>query len=196
MPADVEPLRRRLAMLRERMVELGFRKAQLAVVARHDGTFVAPKASERLGSWVQRGESIGDVVDLDNLRFVGVVTQQQADQLFSSTIESVAVRLNGQVDREVQSAEFNVLPYQRQRLASVALGWTGGGSIPVRPDDQKGEIAADPFFEVRVRLDPTTPDLLTLNGLTGQMRVSLTPTPLLTQWRKWVMQQLQKRYHI
>lgn len=195
-PADVEPLRRRLAMLRERMVELEFRKAQLAVVARHDGTFVAPKASERLGSWVQRGESIGDVVDLDNLRFVGVVTQQQADQLFSSTIESVAVRLNGQVDREVQSAEFNVLPYQRQRLASVALGWTGGGSIPVRPDDQKGEIAADPFFEVRVRLDPTTPDLLTLNGLTGQMRVSLTPTPLLTQWRKWVMQQLQKRYHI
>jgi putative peptide zinc metalloprotease protein len=183
-------------MLKERLGELEYRHAQLSVTARHDGTFVAPKARERLGSWVQRGEPLGDVVDLENLRFVAVVTQQQADQLFASKIMSVAVRLNGQVDREVESTEFNVLPYQRQRLASVALGWSGGGSIPVKQDDQRGEIAADPFFELRVRLDPKTPELLTLNGLTGQMRVALEPTPLLSQWRKWTMQQLQKRYQI
>ena len=195
-PADVQPLQRRLIMLRERLTELEFRQSQLTVVARHDGTFVAPRARERLGSWVPRGESLGEVVDLDNLRFVAVVTQQQADELFASTIVSVAVRLHGQVDREVQSTDFNILPYQRQRLASVALGWTGGGSIPVRQDDQRGEMAAEPFFELRVRLDPSTPDLLTLNGLTGQMRIALTPTPLLTQWRKWALQQLQKRYRI
>lgn len=195
-PADVQPLQRRLAMLRERLTELEYRFEQLKVLARHDGTFVAPRVSEKLGSWVQRGEPLGDVVDLENLRFVAVVTQQQADELFTSTIENVAIRLSGQVDREVQSTDFNVLPYQRQRLASAALGWNAGGSIPVRQDDQKGETAAEPFFEVRVRLDHAIPDLLTLNGLTGHLRVALAPVPLLIQWRKWAMQQLQKRYQI
>ena len=195
-PADVQPLQRRISMLSERLVELEFRRAQLTVTARHDGTFVAPKARERLGSWVSRGEPLGEVVDLDSLRFVAVVTQQQADELFASKIVSVAVRLNGQVDREVQSTEFNVLPYQRQRLASAALGWTAGGSIPVKQDDQRGDLAADPFFELRVRLDPNTPELLTLNGLTGHMRVALEPSPLLSQWRKWAQQQLQKRYQL
>lgn len=194
--ADVEPLRRRIVMLKNRLSELEYRYSQLAITARHDGTFVAPKVSERVGSWVQRGEPIGDVVDLDHLRFVAVVTQQQADELFASKITSVALRLHGQVDREITSSEFNVLPYQRQRLASAALGWTGGGSIPVRQDDQRGEVAADPFFELRVKLDPTTPDLLMLNGLAGQMRVALEPMPLLVQWRKWLLQQMQKRYQI
>ncbi|MBU6190601.1 MAG: hypothetical protein KGR68_14900, partial [Betaproteobacteria bacterium] len=78
----------------------------------------------------------------------------------------------------------------------AALGWNAGGSIPVRQDDQKGETAAEPFFEVRVRLDHAIPDLLTLNGLTGHLRVALAPVPLLIQWRKWAMQQLQKRYQI
>jgi putative peptide zinc metalloprotease protein len=195
-PADVQPLQRRLAMLRDRLTELEYRFDQLKVVARHDGTFVAPKVREKLGSWVQRGEPLGDVVDLENLRFVAVVTQQQADELFTSTIENVAIRLSGQIDREVQSTDFNVLPYQRQRLASAALGWNAGGTIPVRQDDQKGETATDPFFEVRVRLDHTTPDLLTMHGLTGHLRVALAPVPLLIQWRKWAMQQLQKRYQI
>jgi putative peptide zinc metalloprotease protein len=195
-PADVQPLERRLAMLRDRLLELEYRFAQLSVVARHSGTFVAPKVNERLGSWMQRGEPLGDVVDLDNLRFVAVVTQQQADELFAASISGVAIRLRGQIDREIQSDQFNVLPYQRQRLASAALGWMGGGSIPVRQDDQRGEMAAEPFFEVRVQLNDLKAELLTLNGLSGQMRIVLAPSPLLSQWKKWTMQQLQKRYQI
>lgn len=193
-PADVQALERRIVMLKERQVELEFRSAQLRVFARHAGTFVAPKATERLGSWMQRGEPLGEVVDLENLRFVAVVTQHQANELFASPFAQVAIRLHGQVDREQQSGEFNVLPYQRQRLASAALGWSGGGSIPVKQDDQRGEIAAEPFFEIRVKLDPDAIDLLALSGTSGQMRIALAPTPLLIQAKKWLMQQLQKRY--
>ena len=195
-PADVQPLERRITMLRERLAELEYRLSQLAVTARHAGTFVAPKINERLGSWLQRGEPLGEVVDLENLRFVAVVTQQQADELFAAKISGVAIRLRGQVDREIESEQFNVLPYQRQRLASAALGWMGGGSIPVRQDDQKGEMATEPFFEVRVGLDALGVDVLTLNGLSGQMRIVLSPSPLFVQWKKWTMQQLQKRYQI
>jgi hypothetical protein len=35
-----------------------------------------------------------------------------------------------------------------------------------------------------------------MHGLTGHLRVALAPVPLLIQWRKWAMQQLQKRYQI
>jgi putative peptide zinc metalloprotease protein len=195
-PADIAPLERRLAVLRERSAELALRLSQLVVTARHDGTFVAPKLADRLGSWMQRGETLGELIDLDRLRFVAVVTQQQADELFAARINSVAIRLSGQVDREMVSQQFNVLPHQKQRLASAALGWLGGGAIPVRQDDQKGETATEPFFEIRVRLEPDPNRTVLLHGLSGQMRIVLPPSPLLTQWRKWLMQQLQKRYQL
>jgi len=195
-PADVIPLERRLAVLREREAELERRVVMLTVRARHAGTWVSPNQSERLGSWVQRGEGLGQLVDLDRLRFVAVVTQQQADRLFNTEIDRVAIRLAGQVDREIAAEAVNILPYQRQRLASAALGWMGGGKIPVRQDDERGEIASEPFFELRVGLDRLPEQLVGLHGLSGQLRVSLEPMPLMAQWRRAVMQQLQKRYQI
>jgi putative peptide zinc metalloprotease protein len=149
-----------------------------------------------MGSWVQRGESLGQLVDLDRLRFVAVVTQQQADRLFGTEIDRVAIRLAGQVDREIVAEAVNILPYQRQRLASAALGWMGGGKIPVRQDDERGEIASEPFFELRVGLDRLPEQLVGLHGFSGQLRVTLEPMPLMAQWRRALMQQLQKRYQI
>jgi putative peptide zinc metalloprotease protein len=195
-PADVIPLERRLGMLREREAELDSRAAQLTVRARHAGTWVSPQQTERIGSWVPRGEMLGQLVDLERLRFVAVVTQQEADRLFSTEIERVAIRLAGQVDREIAAESVNILPYQRQRLASAALGWMGGGKIPVRADDQRGEMASEPFFELRVALQDLPADLVTLHGQSGQLRVSLEPSPLIAQWRRTLMQQLQKRYQV
>lgn len=100
------------------------------------------------------------------------------------------------MDREIVSSEFTILPYQRQKLISAALGWMGGGNIPVRQEDQKGETAAEPFFEVRVKIDGALGPALVLHGLSGDLRAKLTPVPLLTQWKKFVQQQLQKRYQL
>jgi putative peptide zinc metalloprotease protein len=195
-PADVIPLERRLSVLRERETELESRAAQLVVRARHLGNWVAPQQAERVGTWISRGESLGQLVDLDRLRFVAVVTQQQADRLFATEVDRVAIRLAGQVDREVVAESVNILPYQRQRLASPVLGWMGGGKIPVRQDDQRGETAAESFYEIRVGLDSLPTGLVTLHGQSGLLRLSLEASPLLTQWRKALMQQLQKRYQI
>jgi putative peptide zinc metalloprotease protein len=195
-PADVIPLARRLSVLREREAELESRAAQLIVRARHDGNWVAPQQAERIGTWIGRGETLGQLVDLERLRFVAVVTQQQADRLFATEVDRVAIRLAGQVDREVLADDVNILPYQRQRLASPVLGWMGGGKIPVRQDDQRGEIAAESFYEIRVVLDRLPPGLVTLHGQSGLLRLSLEASPLLSQWRKTLRQQLQKRYQI
>ena len=143
-----------------------------------------------------RGEVMGQLVDLERIRFVAVVTQQQADRLFGTEIDQVAIRLAGQVDREISADGINILPYQRQRLASAALGWMGGGKIPVRQDDERGEMASEPFFEIRVALDQLPAQTVALHGLSGQLRVSLEPVPLFSQWRRVLMQQLQKRYQI
>lgn len=195
-PADVAPLERRLRVLRERAAELDSRAAQLTVRARHAGTWVSPQQAERMGSWMPRGEVMGQLVDLERIRFVAVVTQQQADRLFGTEIDQVAIRLAGQVDREISADGINILPYQRQRLASAALGWMGGGKIPVRQDDERGEMASEPFFEIRVALDQLPAQTVALHGLSGQLRVSLEPVPLFSQWRRALMQQLQKRYQI
>jgi putative peptide zinc metalloprotease protein len=195
-PADVVPLDRRVSVLRERLSELRYRHDQLVIRAPHEGTWVSPRQAERLGSWMQRGEQLGELVDLKRLRFVAVVTQQQANELFSTPVERVSIRLAGQVDRQIDTEAVSIVPYRRQRLASAALGWMAGGSIPVRQDDSRGETASDPFFEVRVNIDSLPAGIDALHGISGQMRVALQARPLLEQWRRTLMQQLQKRYQI
>jgi multidrug resistance efflux pump len=119
-PADVVPLDRRVSVLRERLSELRYRHDQLVIRAPHEGTWVSPRQAERLGSWMQRGEQLGELVDLKRLRFVAVVTQQQANELFSTPVERVSIRLAGQVDRQIDTEAVSIVPYRRQRLASAA----------------------------------------------------------------------------
>lgn len=195
-PADVGSLSRRVEVLKERQHELRYRFDQLVIRAPHDGTWVSPRQAERLGSWMQRGEQLGELVDLKRLRFVAVVTQQQANELFATSVERVSIRLAGQVDRPIDTGAVSIVPYRRQRLASAALGWMAGGTIPVKQDDSRGETAADPFFEVRVNLSELPTGIDALHGISGYMRVSLRARPLFEQWRRVLMQQLQKRYQI
>jgi putative peptide zinc metalloprotease protein len=198
--ADTAPLAQRLAALGAQMADLERQRGLLMVRAAHAGKWVAAGAlHERTGGWIPRGQVIGELVADQRFRFVAVVPQEQADELFHHAAARAQLRLTGQSDVTVPIASYALIPYQREKLVSSALGFAGGGEIAVKPGDQSGEAAAETFFELRAPLPPDLKQaqadgLDPLPGLSGTLRLDLPGTPLFGQARKALQQLFQKRY--
>lgn len=193
--AEVAPLEQRILALQEREAETRRKIEQLVVRARHAGVWVAPQLHERLGNWVARGQTLGELADNARLRFLAVVSQEQASKLFAGLPKSAELRLNGQAGAVFEPISLNLLPFQRQSLASAALGWAADGPIPVASDDADGLRALETFYEVEAVLDGVPP-ATAYHGMTGWMRIPLPSEPLFAQLRTFLMQLLQKRYQL
>lgn len=198
--ADSAPLAQRMDALNAQLADIDRLRALLTVRAPHAGKWVATGSlHERSGNWLPRGQALGEVVADQRFRFVAVVPQEQADELFRHQHARARLRLAGQSDITVPIASYALIPYQRDKLVSSALGFAGGGEVAVKPGDQSGEASAEPFFELRA---PLPADLAAaeaagldpLPGLSGTLRLELPGVPLFGQARKALMQLFQKRY--
>ena len=186
----------RVAALR-RLAELESRREQLAVRSPRAGEWVAPQLHESEGGWVQRGRPLGETVQRSRFRFVAVVPQEDANELFARPPQAATVRMHGQADVTLTAGAMQLIPYQQHKLLSPALGWLGGGEIAVRTDDRSGATAAESFFALHVALPPRLPPELTaLHGLSGQVRLELPGRSLFWQARRSLHQLLQKRYSL
>jgi putative peptide zinc metalloprotease protein len=195
-PSDLQPLARREQALRERLLELTSLDRHREIRASQDGRWVAPDLHEREGGWISRGETLGEIASTGGWRFTAIVTQEDAEQLFRRRLEGVEIRLTGQAESLIQVQAVTLIPYQRQKLASSALGWMGGGDMAVRTNDESGKAAAEAFFEPRARLSDLPPGLVTLHGLTGRLRIPLPEQTLATRLREALRQLAQKRYQL
>jgi putative peptide zinc metalloprotease protein len=194
-PASVRPLTAKLDAVRKRLARLEADQAALTVRSRQDGVWIAPLIDDAVGRWSQRGNALGLVVDPSGFEFTSTVLQEDADQLFGLKNLTAEVRLYGEVGRVLTLRNLKLIPAEQRHLPSAALGWLGGGEIPVATDDNEGRKAAEPFFEVRAELD-SPKDMVLLHGRTGKIRFDLPPEPLLPRWIRSLRQLLQKRYHL
>lgn len=193
--SDIVPLQKRLESLAVRTAELGARREALEVRARHAGVWFSPRLNEKVGNWLPRGELLGEVVDNSRLRFTAVVSQEEVNRLFRDKPQTGELRLMGQADHPVEARQLAVLPYQKQQLASSALGWGGGGSIAVKPDDPQGLSTVDTFYEVQAPIPADQPGVA-WHGMTGWLRIPMQYQSLYEQLATAFMQLLQKRYQL
>ncbi|HEY0552136.1 MAG TPA: peptidase M50 [Verrucomicrobiae bacterium] len=191
--ADLKPLAMRLQSLNSRVQKLEADKSNLVIKARHDGIWVAPGLTDQVGRWTARGTRIGLLVNPTAFEFTAIVQQEDGDALFGRNISGAEVRLYGQVGRRVAIDRWRVIPAEQQKLPSPALGWMGGGEVPVSPDDPAK--AAEPFFELHADVR-SSPDAAILHGRSGKIRFDLEPEPLLPRWIRQLRQLLQKRYQL
>jgi putative peptide zinc metalloprotease protein len=190
--ADVAPLASRRQALEQRLQDLVSRQDALVVRAPHAGVWVAPRIADAPGAWLQRGQGVGQVVDETKVRFVAVVSQEEASRLFEGNLRAGEVRLPGDAGVAIRVVDQTVIPADRQNLPAPALGWRAGGTVQVNPDDSAGTQAAEPFFEVRANLAEA--NVAQWQGRSGWLRYALPPEPLLTQGYRAFRQLLQKRY--
>lgn len=193
--ADLRPIRKRLETIEARLKELNLQRNSLVVKARKSGIWVSPQAKEMIGSWLARGTVVGEIVDHSAFRFSAVVSQEEAANLFAGRIKKAEVRLYGQGGKNIDVIDYRIIPFQHEKLPSAALGWAGGGEVPVAVTDEMGLQAAEPFFQIYASVQSSDRVLL-LHGRSGKLRFTLNPKPLLFQWEQKLRQLLQKRYQI
>jgi putative peptide zinc metalloprotease protein len=193
--ADLKPIATRVKAVKDLLASLHERREALVVRAPHAGRWIAPDIANLTGSWLVRGAPVGEVINESGTFFTAIVSQEEASRLFTNEIGGSAVRMKGQAGEEVPVTSRLIVPAERQSLPSAALGWRGGGEVPVELQDDSGVKASEPFFEVRASLD-MVPGVSLLQGRSGYIRFELPPEPLLPRWIRKLRQILQNRYGI
>lgn len=194
---DLASVRLHVQALDNEFKDLSRKQTLLTLRAGFDGWWVAPALSQNLKRWIYRGETLGQVVDNRSFRFLGVISQEQAEEIFASKIEHGDVAIYGQAEHRMSLRDIAVVPYDSMRLASAALGWMGGGDVPVRTDESTGTQTREPFYVLRGDLPAALPaTLVAMHGLSGKMKISLHPQTAWWQLNLFCRQLVQKRYSV
>lgn len=191
----LKPLRGQLESADRRIAQIHHDLESLTVRSRIDGIWVAPQVEDSIGRHLRRGTPLGLVIDPSSHEFVSAVYQEDVDNLFRQGLKGGEVRLAGQADTVVPASNFRKFPSEKRVLPSPALGWAGGGEVPVARRDQQGQQAAEPFFEVVCDLQEVEGAGL-LHGRAGKIRFDLPPEPLMRRWARRFWQMVQTRYQI
>lgn len=192
---DRTPVEKRRQTLVELIRQLESRKQELVVKAGRSGIWVFPEAKSIEGQWVAKGHELGRIVSEDNFRFMAVISQEDASSLFNSEIRTVTMRIKGAGAMELASTQWKLLPHYHEELPSVALGWMGGGDVPVSSQDSNGLMAAEPFYLLEV--DTSIPEnFIAPEGRTGTVNIEMAPRSLAVRLSLYVKQFLQKRYQL
>ncbi len=125
---------------------------RLTVKAKTTGLFVLPSASAITGRFVQRGQTLAHVVDVDTITVRALVTQQEIDLVRQST-QSVHVRLSERLGAVYHATLQRIVPAASDELPSPALGTQGGGQVAVDPSDREGRKSVQKYFQVDIDLD-------------------------------------------
>jgi putative peptide zinc metalloprotease protein len=193
--ANLKPLRSLLESVEKRIARLESDRAELTVRSRIGGVWVAPAIEEGVGRWLAKGTPLGLVVDPASFEFVATVLQEDVDRLFTQGIRGAEIRLHGQADAVVAASNLRKIPAEKRNLPSPALGWAGGGEVPVSSQDPDGQRAAEPFFEVHADM-LAHPAVALVHGRAGKIRFDLPAEPLMPRIVRRFQQLLQKRYQI
>ena len=144
----------RIASVRSQLARADERIAALQVHAEVSGTLVMPRQADLLGTFAQRGATLGHVLAPDQLRVRAAVAQDDADLVRQRTMHA-DVRLADSPQRLARAALSQDTPAASRALPSAALGERAGGPYATDPSDTKGLRSLDPVFLVDVSLTDT-----------------------------------------
>ncbi len=193
-PAKAQAIESRIVAKQVEIARLEADIAELTICSPLSGIWLAPKLDQRVGSFVNLGQDIGAVVNMDDLVFRADVTQDDA-RLLDEVLNiggAVTIRPWGRPDQEMSGTAIVIMPAGQKRLLSPALGFAGGGSIRTAGDDPSGTKTIEGLFEVIVRPDDIA-DVPLLLKQRVMLRFEMAPKPLAVQWWRKILQLVQRR---
>jgi len=199
-PALAQSLAEQIDALQQQLDRVNAQIERLTIDAPFPGAWIVTDPSRFQGAFLSRGQRIGVVATLDQ-PVIRVAADQQLGPRIRPEIgvgASVEVRLKGRPGVAFPGEITRVLPAGRRRLPSPALGYLAGGGIRVEPKDERGTLAAEPFFEVHVKPDATLSSD-TMRLFAGQrvvVRFDLPRRSLISQSWIALRQMFQRRFEI
>jgi len=159
------------------------------------GTWIPLEAERLQGAYLRRGQRLGVVASLDEVVIRATAGQQVAAMIVEEAYGHVEIRVKGRPESTLTGRIERISPAGREVLPSRALGYAVGGSMPTLAQDSRGIMAAERFFEIRIRLVSSDSARL----LTGQrlvVRIQMPAKPLGAQWWRAARQLFQRRFHV
>ena len=190
--ALVQTLDEQILAVDDKIRDVQRRLGELAVHAPFAGQWLWPQLDLQQGAFLRRGDPIGVAVTPDNMIIRAVAGQEVAGVLSIEADRQVEMRVNGRPDALVVGTITQFLPAGQERVPSPALTYAGGGSVAVSADDQKGTKTAERVFEIRIAPDPESCVRL-LAGQRVIIRFENRSKPLLEQWKRSLLQLIQRR---
>jgi len=194
-PAAAQIFTEQLGALDEKIQRIDFEVRSLNFISPLSGTWVSSDVEKSKGIYVRRGQEIGIVGSLDDVRIRATAGQSVAALLFEKPCQDLEIRIRNRPHNTINGKIEKILPAGLDILPSQALGYAIGGSTPTQTGDPNGIKAAENFFEIRIRPDSDNSTQL----LTGQRviaRIKLPSTPLAVQWWNSLRQLFQRRFRI
>jgi putative peptide zinc metalloprotease protein len=191
--------------LGEQITYLRGKHDRLVVRAPQEGILVGRDLDSFIGKYVKEGQPLCEIVELDQLRAVATLTQQEAwiyelnPSEFSVEVRrasDLATVIPAKFERSSQSGD--------RELPHPALGFAGGGSFETESRDQTGMVAKSPLLKAYFKssLDGDAGQMsrfATAGGVPGQpgervyLRFTLPRKPLMAQWIDEFQKKLQGR---
>jgi putative peptide zinc metalloprotease protein len=193
--AEIDSTRRLIELIDQRLSDLKIR-APLA------GTWVSPECDQLKGSYIKRGDAIGQVADLShmvllayapqNVPMTGINIGDRVEiRVKNRPPEFVPASLVGLAgDKEMRGRIYQIAPSTSRQLPTPSLGFAAGGGIETDPTDREGTKAVESLTEIRVAPDDSSRFLI---GQRVEIRVSRPDRPLAEQWYLWLRQLIQRR---
>ena len=194
-PAGVAAIDRQIAAVDEKIRRVESQLADLVVRAPIAGTWFSPDIDRLHGAYVRRGQPLGTVATIDDLRIRAVAGQGDAGPLMDAANTRIDIRVADRPDLEVGGTLVRFLPSGQARLPAPSLGADLGGPVPVTREPQGGVRPAERLFEIHVAPDRSS-DVRLLAGQRVVLRLQTAPKPYLVQAWRSVLQLLQRRFHV
>lgn len=197
---DLKKVDAQLLASQDELADIRERLTALTLTSPITGTLIAGIMDQLVGRYVQRGQVIAQVVDMDSLRVTALVDQAENVALFDpvNPIDRVEVRVAGRLS-EIQESSLIATPFPsgRSSLPHRSLGYAGGGQIATDPQDPEGQRTMHPQFELWLSLPDPAGDTRVYPGQRAYVRFTLeNKRPLLTQWIHKLHQMLRRRLSV
>jgi putative peptide zinc metalloprotease protein len=193
--AAAQILAEQIQAVQEQIQRVEEQLASLALQPPMAGTWVSPDIEKFSGAYLRRGERVGLVASLDKSIIRAVAGQDIASLIVGSAGPHVEVRLEGRPESEFTGTVVRILPAGQQYLPSPALGYAAGGATETAQDDSRGLKAAERVFEIHIVPDADCQVRL-LSGQRVVVRFQMPSKPLAAQGWRWLLQLIQRRFHI
>jgi putative peptide zinc metalloprotease protein len=141
---SIDRNRAELARIEERI-------GQLQTRAQVGGVAIMPRQSDTLGTFVQRGASLGYVLDRREILIRAAVPQRDA-ALVRERHRGAEVRLAEEIAEVLPAVLVRDIPAAVYELPNRALGMSGGGPYATDPTDQAGLRTQEPVVHIDLAL--------------------------------------------
>lgn len=169
------------------------RFADLTILSQSDGMFIIPNAEDLPGRYVNQGELVAYVVDIDRPT-VRVVVPQSAVDLIRNLNNGVEVRLAERIEKTACAVIKREVPSAGKQLPSMVLGSIGGGEIATDPRDARGLKAMEKIFQFDLEL--TSPVDSVYVGGRVYVRFDHGLEPLAIQWYRDLRRLFLRRFNV